>query len=138
MHHLKGDEVFAQKVLFLRYISRVIAGGSVKPTEHAAETETTGIIWLPPAGTTGLTHRRPYTAISRKVVGKKMCTRQSRKVKWDMNNTLSLKTVAVEPTLVLANICPWPLVPFFQIFLKNSELKSTQNAFRDYRVHFFR
>ena len=31
---------------------------------------------------------KPYTAISRKVVGKKMCTRQSRKVKWDMNNTL--------------------------------------------------
>ena len=31
---------------------------------------------------------KPYTAISRKVVEKKMCTRQSRKVKWDMNNTL--------------------------------------------------
>ena len=34
-----------------------------------------------------------YTAISRKVVGK-MCTRQSRKVIWDMFNTLFLPTVA--------------------------------------------
>ena len=40
-----------------------------------------------------------YTAISRKVVGK-MCTRQSRKVMWDMINTLFLTTVPVEPTFV--------------------------------------
>ena len=40
-----------------------------------------------------------YTAISRKVVGK-MCTRQSRKVIWDMINTLFLTTVPVEPTFV--------------------------------------
>ena len=40
-----------------------------------------------------------YTAISRKVVGK-MCTRQSRKVLWDMINTLFLTAVAVEPTFV--------------------------------------
>ena len=40
-----------------------------------------------------------YTAISRKVVGK-MCTRQSRKVIWDMINTLFLTTVAVEHTFV--------------------------------------
>ena len=38
-------------------------------------------------------------------------------------------TVAVEPTFVarfplaLTDICPWPLLPFFQISLKNSELK---------------
>ena len=38
-----------------------------------------------------------YTAILRKVVGK-MCTRQSRKVIWDMINTLFLTTVPVEPT----------------------------------------
>ena len=41
----------------------------------------------------------PYTAILRKVV-EKMCTRQSRKVIWDMINTLFLTTVAVEPTIV--------------------------------------
>ena len=35
------------------------------------------------------------TAISRKVVGK-MCTGQSRKVIWDMINTLFLTTVPVE------------------------------------------
>ena len=40
-----------------------------------------------------------YTAMSRKVVGK-MCTRQSRKVIWDMINTLFLTAVAVEPTFV--------------------------------------
>ena len=44
-------------------------------------------------------------------------------------------TVAVEPTFVAfliahANIRPWPLVPFFQIPLKNSELKTTHNTFR--------
>ena len=38
----------------------------------------------------------------------------------------------------VADICPWPLVPFFQVSLKNSELKNTHNAFRDCRVHFFR
>ena len=39
----------------------------------------------------------------------------------------------------LANIHPWPLVvPFFQISLKNSELKTIHNTFRDCRVHFFR
>ena len=52
-------------------------------------------------------------------------------------------TVAVEPTFVafplaLVNIRLWPLVPFFQISLKNSELKTTHNTFRDCRVHFFR
>ena len=40
-----------------------------------------------------------YTAISKKLVGK-MCTRQSRKVIWDMINILFLTTVAVEPTFV--------------------------------------
>ena len=72
-----------------------------------------------------------------------MCTRQSRKVIWDMISTLFLTTVPVEPTLVaflqhsqthfrgLSH-------QFFQISLKNSELKTTHNAFRDCRVHFFR
>ena len=40
--------------------------------------------------------------------------------------------------LTLANISLWPLVPFFQISLKNSELKTTHNTFRDCREHFFR
>ena len=41
--------------------------------------------------------------------------------------------------LALANICPWPLVLFFQISLKNSELKTTHNStYRDCRVHFLR
>ena len=42
-----------------------------------------------------------YTAISRKVMSEKMCTRQPRKVIWDMTNTLFLTTVAVEPTFVV-------------------------------------
>ena len=41
-------------------------------------------------------------------------------------------------TLKLANIRPWPLVPFFQISLKNIELETTHNTFRDWHVHFFR
>ena len=63
---------------------------------------------------------------------------------WDMINTLVLDTVAVQPTLVaqfplaLANIRPWPLVPFFEIYLKNSEQKTTHNTLREYRVHFSR
>ena len=40
--------------------------------------------------------------------------------------------------LALANIRPWPLLSFFEISLKNSELKHTHNTFRDCRVHFFR
>ena len=40
--------------------------------------------------------------------------------------------------LALANICPRPQVPFFQISLKKSELKTTHNTFWDCRVHFFR
>ena len=41
--------------------------------------------------------------------------------------------------LALANIYPWPLVLFFQISLKNSELKTTHNStYRDCREHFFR
>ena len=73
----------------------------------------------------------------------KMCTRQSRKVIRDMMDTLFLTTVAVEPTFV-----PFRQhsqthfhglsCQFFQISLKNSELKTTHNAFQDCRVHFFR
>ena len=40
--------------------------------------------------------------------------------------------------LALTNICSWPPVPFFQISLKNSALKTTHNTFRDCRLHFFR
>ena len=47
-------------------------------------------------------------------------------------------TAAVEPTSALADIYPWPILPFFQISLKNSELKTTHNTIRDCRVHFFR
>ena len=66
--------------------------------------------------------------LSRERLSEKMCTRQSRKVIWDMIDTLFLTTVAVEPTFVafrqhlqthfLGLSCQ-----FFQISLKNSELK---------------
>ena len=52
-------------------------------------------------------------------------------------------TVAVEPTFVAflqhsqTQLCQWSLVLFFQISLKNSELKTTHNTFRDCHVHFF-
>ena len=51
--------------------------------------------------------------------------------------------VVVEPTfccfpLALADIRPWLLLPFFQVSLKNSALKTTHNTFRGCRVHFIR
>ena len=84
-----------------------------------------------------------YTAIWRKIFGK-MCTRQSRKVIWDMIDKpscswhFSYRTYFCCFPLALANILQWPLLPFFQISLKNSGLKTTHNTFRDCRVHFFR
>ena len=52
-------------------------------------------------------------------------------------------TLAVEPTFVaflehLQTYRLWSLVPFFQISLNNSELKTTYNTFRDSRMHLFR
>ena len=38
----------------------------------------------------------------------------------------------------LANVHPWPLVPFFEVSLKKSRLKATHNTFRDCRVQFSR
>ena len=46
-------------------------------------------------------------------------------------------TAAVELTSAPADIYPWTILPFFQISLKNSELKTTHNTIRDCRVHFF-
>ena len=76
-----------------------------------------------------------YTVISRKVVGK-MCTRQSRKAIWDMINTMFLTTTPVEPTFVtflkhFQTHFHGLLYQFFQISLKNSELKTTHDAFRE-------
>ena len=91
------------------------------------------------------TAKRKYisdTAISRKVVGKNVhATIPKGNMGYDQFTVLD--TVAVEPIyfcyfpLALTNICPWPLVPFSQISLKNSELKTTHNTFRGCRVHFF-
>ena len=39
--------------------------------------------------------------------------------------------------LALANTFPQPFVTILSNFFKNSELKTTHNAFRDCRVHFF-
>ena len=53
--------------------------------------------------------------------------------------TLQLLNLLLLPSSsALANLCPWPLMPFSQISLKNSELKTAHNTFRDCRVHFFR
>ena len=72
-----------------------------------------------------------------------MCTQRSRKVIiCDMINalflTLQLSNLLLLLSLAFANTRPWPLVPFFQISLKNIELKTTYNTFRDCRMHFFR
>ena len=85
-----------------------------------------------------------YFYNSRKVVGKNVrATIPKGNMGYDQCTVPD--TVAVEPTFVcfpltLANIRPWPYLSyhFFQISLKNSELKTTHNTFRDCRVHFFR
>ena len=69
-----------------------------------------------------------------------MCTRQ-RNMGYDqytVPDDCSCRTYFCCSALALANIRPWPPVPFFQISLMNSELKTTHNTFRDCRVIFFR
>ena len=70
-----------------------------------------------------------FIAISIKV-SEKMCMRQSQKVLG------CCRTYFCCFPLALADICPWPLLPFFQMSLRNSELKATHNTFRGCRVHF--
>ena len=53
-------------------------------------------------------------------------------------NDCSCRTFFCCFPLAFANICPWPLVPFFQISLENRADKTTHNTFQDCRVHFFR
>ena len=77
-----------------------------------------------------------YLQLFRERLSEKMCTRQSRKVTWDMINALLIRdTIAVEPTFVAffyhsQTYGPWPLVSFFQTSLKNSEFETTHNTFR--------
>ena len=66
-----------------------------------------------------------------------MCTRQSRKVIWDMINNVYCRAYFCYFPLALANVRHWPFVPFFQFSMKNSEIKTTHNTFRDDRVHIF-
>ena len=83
-----------------------------------------------------------YTAISRKVVGKNVhATTPKGNMGCDqytVPNDCSCRTYFGCFPLGLANICPWPLVPFFQISLENRADKTTHNTFQDCRVHFFR
>ena len=53
-------------------------------------------------------------------------------------NDCSCRTYRCCFPLTLANICPWPPAPLFQISLKNSALKTTHNTFRECRLHFLR
>ena len=83
-----------------------------------------------------------YTAISRKVVGKNVhATTPKGNMGYDqytVSNDCSCRTYFGCFSLALANICPWPLVSFFQISLENRADKTTHNTFRDCRVQFFR
>ena len=84
-----------------------------------------------------------YTAISRKVVRKKKCARgypERYYGMWSLHFSwhCRCRTYFCCFPLALTTILPWPLVPFFQISLKNSEPKSAHNTFRACRVHFFR
>ena len=82
-----------------------------------------------------------YRAISRKVVGENVyATVPKGNMGYDQYTVpdTSCRTYFFCFPLALANICPWLLLPFFQISLKNSELKTTHNTLRGCRVHFFR
>ena len=75
---------------------------------------------------------RKRILLFREKLSEKMCTRQSRKVIWDVINTLryswhcSCRIFYCCFPLAFANIRLWPLVPFFQISLNNSELKTAR------------
>ena len=83
-----------------------------------------------------------HTAISRKVVGKNVrATNPKSNMGYDqytVPNDCSCRTYFCCFPLALTNLCPWPLVPFFQISLENRADKTTHNTFRDCRVQFFR
>ena len=69
------------------------------------------------------------------------CARDNPEVNMGYDQYTVPVTVAVQTScfpLACANIRPLPLMPFFQISLKNGELKTTHNTFRDCRVLFFR
>ena len=82
-----------------------------------------------------------FTAISRKLVGKNVpSTTPKGNMGYDQYSVpwhCSFQTYFCCFPLALANIHPWRLMPFFQISLTRSELKTTNNTFRDYRVHFW-
>ena len=82
-----------------------------------------------------------YTAISRKGFRKK-CVRDNPKGnmgydQYTVPDDRSCRIYFCCFPLALANLCPWALVPFFQISLKNSGLKTTHNSLWDCWVHFF-
>ena len=84
-----------------------------------------------------------YTAISRKVVGKNVRT-TTPKGNMGYDQYTVPDNVAVESYLLLLSFSTRKhtsifshAIPF-QITLKNKELKTTHNTFRDCRVHFFR
>ena len=76
-----------------------------------------------------------YTASSRKVVEKNVhATTPKGNMGYDqytVPNDCSCRTYFDCFPLALANICPWPLVPFFPISLENRADKTTHNTFRD-------
>ena len=83
-----------------------------------------------------------YIAISRKAVGKNMHgTIPKGNMEYDqyvVPDPVAVKTSFNCFPSARVNTRPRLLVPSFQISLKNSELKTTHNTFRDCRVHFFR
>ena len=81
-----------------------------------------------------------YLQLFQERLSENMCTQQSRNGIWSINCSwhCSCRKYFCCFPLALANIHPWPLVPFFQILFKNCELSATHNTFRHCGVHFFR
>ena len=53
-------------------------------------------------------------------------------------DTVAVELLLLSFILAIVKISTWPLEPFLQISLKNSELKTNHNTFRDCRMCFFR
>ena len=79
------------------------------------------------------TQMNPYTAISRKVVRKNVHAAIPKgNMGYDQHtvpNDCSCRTYFCCFPLALANRCPWPLVPFFQISLENRADKTNPQYF---------
>ena len=57
---------------------------------------------------------------------------------YSVPDTVAVELLLLSFILAIVKISTWPLEPFLQISLKNGELKTNHNTFRDCRMCSFR